>query len=180
MTESPPDYPWYAVGSFADLQQGDLFQACPILLPNVSAYQSLLSAPAYSAIPPSTFEVEIAIADVVVVSQSCDLIKQDCTQVLVCAHRAAEEFGRDKRIEIAKDRYVSLHMLEACEHGLNSFGQRVLDFRVVFGLPKDYLIALAASRSPRVRLLPPYREHMAQAFARYFMRVGLPRNLHSI
>ncbi len=26
----------------------------------------------------------------------------------------------------------------------------------------------------RLRLLPPYREHLAQGFARFFMRVGLP------
>ena len=26
----------------------------------------------------------------------------------------------------------------------------------------------------KVRILPPYREHLAQAFARFFMRVGLP------
>jgi hypothetical protein len=26
--------------------------------------------------------------------------------------------------------------------------------------------------------MPPYREHLAQAFARYFMRVGLPREAH--
>lgn len=28
-----------------------------------------------------------------------------------------------------------------------------------------------------LRLLPPYREHLSQAFARYFMRVGLPQDL---
>ena len=33
---------------------------------------------------------------------------------------------------------------------------------------------LAASQGPRLRLNPPYREHLAQAFARFFMRVGLP------
>jgi hypothetical protein len=27
---------------------------------------------------------------------------------------------------------------------------------------------------PHKRLLPPYREHLSQSFARYFMRVGLP------
>ena len=26
----------------------------------------------------------------------------------------------------------------------------------------------------RLRLLPPYREHLSQSFARFFMRVGLP------
>jgi len=29
----------------------------------------------------------------------------------------------------------------------------------------------------RLRLLPPYREHLAQAFARFFMRVGLPADI---
>jgi hypothetical protein len=28
----------------------------------------------------------------------------------------------------------------------------------------------------RMVLPPPYREHLAQAFARYFMRVGLPHD----
>jgi len=27
------------------------------------------------------------------------------------------------------------------------------------------------------RRLPPYREHLSQAFARYFMRVGLPQDI---
>ena len=29
----------------------------------------------------------------------------------------------------------------------------------------------------RKRLLPPYREHLSQSFARYFMRVGLPTDI---
>jgi hypothetical protein len=29
----------------------------------------------------------------------------------------------------------------------------------------------------RLRLCPPYREHLAQAFARFFMRVGLPSDI---
>ncbi len=33
---------------------------------------------------------------------------------------------------------------------------------------------LAARNEPRLRLLPPYREHLSQAFARFFMRVVLP------
>jgi hypothetical protein len=27
--------------------------------------------------------------------------------------------------------------------------------------------------------MPPYREHLSQAFARYFMRVGLPSDIPS-
>jgi hypothetical protein len=33
---------------------------------------------------------------------------------------------------------------------------------------------LKARAIPRPQLLPPYREHLSQAFARFFMRVGLP------
>jgi len=38
----------------------------------------------------------------------------------------------------------------------------------------DFLIDLIKKKDKRLRLLPPYREHLSQAFARFFMRVGLP------
>lgn len=50
----------------------------------------------------------------------------------------------------------------------------VVDFRNVYSLPSQFLKSLAAKRGKRLRLLPPYREHLSQAFARFFMRVGLP------
>jgi hypothetical protein len=50
---------------------------------------------------------------------------------------------------------------------------RVVDFRNVFSLPFDFLKSYCAE-GERLRLLPPYREHLSQAFARFFMRVGLP------
>jgi len=50
----------------------------------------------------------------------------------------------------------------------------VVDFRSVYGVSLAPLKELAKQQSPRLRLLPPYREHLAQGFARFFMRVGLP------
>lgn len=44
----------------------------------------------------------------------------------------------------------------------------------IFVLPKPVVEAVARSAGPRLRLRSPYREYIAQAFARYFMRVGLP------
>lgn len=35
-------------------------------------------------------------------------------------------------------------------------------------------------KKQRLRLLPPYREHLSQAFARYFMQVGLPVNVSKV
>jgi len=43
----------------------------------------------------------------------------------------------------------------------------------VFSLPVRFVRKKAAD-GRRLRLLPPYREHLSQAFARFFMRVGLP------
>jgi len=51
---------------------------------------------------------------------------------------------------------------------------QVVDFRNVYGVPLDFLVDLSRRREKRLRLLPPYREHLSQAFARFFMRVGLP------
>jgi hypothetical protein len=65
-------------------------------------------------------------------------------------------------------------MLAACELPGLERGVRVVDFRQLFSLPLAFVRKRAALAGPRLRLLPPYREHLAQAFARYFMRVGLP------
>lgn len=65
-------------------------------------------------------------------------------------------------------------MLNQCSvTGFVSNEVGIVSFRQVFSVPMDYLRAHAKKR-PRLRLLPPYREQLAQAFARYFMRVGLP------
>jgi hypothetical protein len=52
---------------------------------------------------------------------------------------------------------------------------RLVDFHEVFTAPRVFLESLLSQRGEnRCRLLPPYREHLSQAFARFFMRVGLP------
>ena len=55
---------------------------------------------------------------------------------------------------------------------------RVVDFHDIFTVPRTFLETLLGQRQvARLRLLPPYREHLSQAFARFFMRVGLPEPL---
>jgi len=51
---------------------------------------------------------------------------------------------------------------------------RVVDFRRLHSLPVSFVRRRAENAGARLRLLPPYREHLSQAFARFFMRVGLP------
>jgi len=54
---------------------------------------------------------------------------------------------------------------------------QVVDFRNVYGVQFSLLQNMAENIQDRIRLLPPYREHLSQAFARYFMRVGLPQDI---
>src|SRR5262249_1445507 len=52
----------------------------------------------------------------------------------------------------------------------------VVDFHRLFTLPKSFARRSAELAGPRLRLRSPSREHLAKAFARYFMRVGLPHD----
>ncbi len=68
-------------------------------------------------------------------------------------------------------------MIEKCELPNHEFERQIIDFRTIYTLPKDFVLAFSGKLGKRVRLLSPYKEHLSQAFARYFMRVGLPRPL---
>lgn len=70
-------------------------------------------------------------------------------------------------------------MLAACDIEGYEHSIRIVDFREVFSLPISLIRHIASQQVPRVRLMPPYREHLAQAFARFFMRIGLPVDIPS-
>ena len=56
-------------------------------------------------------------------------------------------------------------------------GLGVVDFHYVYTAPTSYVKQHAAQSGKRLRVCPPYKEHLAQAFARFFMRVGLPADI---
>ena len=78
--------------------------------------------------------------------------------------------------EDIRDGYVwNLAMLNAGESGPLKIDHRIVDFRDIYTIPITFLESLMKQRGgPRLSLNPPYREHLSQAFARFFMRVGLP------
>ena len=66
------DYPWYSIiKSSKDLQQGDLVYNCPIVVPPNNVKEI-------------NVEVEVALIDSIVLSQSCDLVNSKIDIVLVC------------------------------------------------------------------------------------------------
>ena len=170
-----PTYPWYTVVNDATLEQGDFFFSCPVVEPS-ARMESLTPG------SKSDTEVEIGEYDLLVLSQSCDLAFGKLETVLMCPHWPLDQYGKREQYfnskkgkeEIRRGNVPGLHMLQECE--LQNFAGplRVVNFRQVLGLPFDYVSDLAQTQTPRLRLLPPYREHLAQAFARFIMRVGLP------
>jgi hypothetical protein len=172
------EYPWYEiVRSDPSLMQGDLLPKCPIPLINESYYEAILGEHGDAAEPAALIN-----PDVIILSQACDLAQGKVNSVVVCPVMPLEQlqlkkpdFATTHRTEsLCQGREPALHLLNKFSADELSIGYIVVDFHHIFSLPKGYLSRVAASLSNRLRLLPPYREHLSQAFARYFMRVGLP------
>lgn len=164
-------YPWYSTAKKNDpIEQGDIIVDCQIIRPHVEAKQA-----------EQRLSADAKIYDVIVMSQSCDLQANKIDIVLVCPLYTLTELGdnfSDYKTPNMKERLrngwvVGHHLLNKCNiKEKEDF--LIVDFKNVFGVPLDFLKHLISSRGDRKRLLPPYREHLSQSFARFFMRVGLP------
>lgn len=76
-----------------------------------------------------------------------------------------------------KGRTEGLHLLASPENPENNREALVVDLRQIYTLPYEYLLKHATDLGSRWRLKSPYLEHFSQAFARLFMRVGLPSSI---
>lgn len=172
------DYPWYEVISNSnELQQGDFIKSCPII------------------VPPNSFnideelDIEIKLIDSVLLSQSCDLLNDKIEIVLVSPYLSLKYFldslpteqtntpkAKKKVIDNLRQGHLpGYHLLNKSDGIFEDY--QVVDFRNVYGIQINSLKTIALSLENRIRLLPPYREHLSQSFARYFMRVGLPQDI---
>lgn len=170
------EFSWFRVVQGFDLLQGDILEACPVFVPPDDL---VLDATA-----PVPFDWEAR--DVIVLTQSCDLApgREKISQVLLCPVWEASQFKPPHHLatargleEARRGNLPAFHLLAACAEPGFQREIRVVDFRHVHTLPLSYLHTQAEKLGDRLRLLPPYREHLSQAFARFFMRVGLPANI---
>lgn len=164
------EYPWYSAISGSDIEQGDLFELCPVFIPTDESFES------------GVIDLDWEQRDLVVMSQTCDLVKgrEKVTEVLLCAVWNRSELisghlSTPRGLEDARrGNLPGFHVLAPCTLERMEREVRVVDFRRVYSLPVQFLRKKAVDDGRRIRLLPPYREHLSQAFARFFMRVGLP------
>ena len=123
--------------------------------------------------------------DLIVVTQSCDLENRKARFVALCQifqldefEKLNPEFKRKGEWEkVRKGRREGLHLLASPTEPQNNRGALVVDFGLIISLPIDFLIEHAARSGDRWRLQSPFLEHFSQAFARFFMRVGLPSSI---
>lgn len=167
-------YPWYETVRGTAIEQGDILLGFEVLV--------AIGAPTGTQ---AEVTGELRKLDVVVMTQTCDIEHGKVSNLLLCpvwdlwqfidaAKKKGENWGRDQREALRRGNLPGYHLVnEASQDGL-TMGVRVVDFHEVYTAPAEQVRNFAAVVGGRLRLRPPYREHLAQAFARFFMRVGLP------
>lgn len=165
---------WYELVSGAELLQCDVLLNVPV---------PVIAASPEEAETEDALDSYIEDRDVLVLSQSCDLAEGKVDSVLVGGLQewmgipAVRGWGaKERRKQQAKvRRRETAHLALLVEHSSDPhLPWSVVDFRSLFTLPYTYLAERADAMGTRLRLVPPYREEIAQAFARYFMRVARP------
>jgi hypothetical protein len=174
----PEPFSWYCVVEGDQLQQGDLISGCKILVtPQDLAYAS----------EGTELSADTMTYDVVVLTQSCDLVLKKTEYVIVCPHwdlvqakKNSPDLAKPGIADSIRKRQIPRYSILAPESSLEpKLGYRLVDFGQVFSVPLGYIAALAGKSGRRLRLIPPYCEFVAQLFASYFMRVGLPNDIKS-
>jgi hypothetical protein len=172
---------WYEVVSSRALEQGDLLREVPV--PQVVGVQW----PMENGAPVG---VQVAYRDLVVLTQSCDLETDKVDEVLVAvvlsyqqlwdANGATNSFLKSSgwRKSLRQGEQPAYCLLQNLD-GTGADHYAIADFHHLYSLPKNYLEEAAEQQSGRLRLVAPYREHLAQSFGKYMMRVGLPITLHA-
>ncbi len=176
------EYPWYELMEDAsEITQGDIIKNCPV--PILKKFTGEEEG--------KIIDAEIEIIDGIIMTQACDIANGKVENIILCSIISKSEFERQqsdlgrtkkeigKNIEsIRKGHQNAYHIINRYKTEEFSQDYYIINFKDIFSIPVELAKTVAKSNRKRLRLCPPYREHLSQAFARYFMRVGLPINIH--
>ncbi|MEQ6389292.1 hypothetical protein RZN22_08170 [Bacillaceae bacterium S4-13-58] len=182
-------YPWYkVVGPEIIVSQGDIIPECP-----VTVLKETDEHPFYT--------VEGGYKPCVVMTQACDLEngKPKVAEITLCPIEPVinflqsevekkygnngqvpyEQIGKKKKAnvfdELRKGNYPKFYLLDKFRESGFEFGYHIVSLGKTFKVPVNSLNKIVQeSKKDRLRLLPPYREHLANAFAFNYYRIGLP------
>ena len=162
---------WWSSTDGPEIAQGDFLSEC--LVPILPDGFGPTSQPVHIVTRPGSL---------IVVTQSCDLANVKSGLVALCPITSIVEFEVENPTfakrgvweEVRKGRREGLYLLASPTNPTVSRETLVVNFRETYSLPLGYLQCHAISLGPRWRMQSPFLEHFSQAFARFFMRVGLP------
>ena len=197
------DYPWYEeVAADAALLQGDLIEGCPVIDFRETRFDDIDTTQFLDALARAAV---VETVRSIVMTQACDLQQGHVQNVILCPVYHLDDYRRDvwelfmqrhgqvvtekawrrHADELKQGKIWNLTMLDKRDRARDDdtlvMPHQVVDFHEVFNLPVSFLSSwLRASGARRLRLQPPYREHLSQSFARFFMRVGLPVDITDV
>lgn len=168
------DCEWYDITQGDSLEQGDL-------LPGVRAPRAIVDPSATGG-----YRIMLGTGDYVVLSQTCDLENEKVREVLLASVLTYQELAheiviarstdfRNAQIKGSEVSYFLLHRFD----GSPSIKWSVVNFHQLRLVDIEFCRDYARSLGPRLRLVSPYKENLAQSFGRYMMRVALPQTAHS-
>lgn len=176
--EKPPDgavvdCEWYDITQGDSLEQGDL-------LLGVRAPRAIADPSAVGG-----YRILVGTGDYVVLSQTCDLENEKVREVLLAnvltyqelAQEVTAARGTDFRNAQIKGSEVSYFLLHRFD-GPPSVEWSVINFHQLRLVDIGFCREHARNLGPRLRLVSPYKENLAQSFGRYMMRVALPQTAH--
>lgn len=171
---------WFEIVEGEELFQGDILFKCPIVKVDYPDEQLSLNRPELNA--------SIEYYDAVVLSQSCDLVNDKIENMLLTEVVSWEEILKNEieqgnnfiksekfRKNLVNGHVPNLSLLHRFD-GSPRLSWSVVNFHNLFVVPKSVMKLMAKKAGKRLRLKSPYREHLSQASARFFMRVGLPHD----
>jgi len=170
------DYKWYDdIPANSSIEQGDILEKCNVIIPNEKHYRALQESKEHKV------PLDVIAINAIVLSQSCDIQNEKIDSIIICPIWSLRYFidqggyfeSASAREDLRQGKFPEYHLLQKFETDELPKDFYFVDFKHIYSVPKRFLEVLASSK-PHKRLLPPYREHLSQSFARYFMRVGLP------
>lgn len=159
------DFPWYEVISNSiQLEQGDILENWVVNVPK-----------------PGNGEVVEEYYTLILMTQTCD-IEDNIPHLIFCPVWTQKQladveptFNKPATIgNLRKGYMVGFYPINKCEVAPLIRSWRIVQFQRIIEIETDSVIKNHSILNARLRLLPPYRESLSQAFARFFMRIGLP------
>jgi hypothetical protein len=173
------DNSWFTeVGGEVEIEQGDIVVSCNVILPSDEHYMNVVNN-VENDLPLDVIEINC-----IILSQSCDIANDKIDSVIICPIISLRNLinkipyfsGKEARESLRQGREPAYHLLNKVSLADGDSDFYVVVFRHIYSIPKSFIKAIVRGKQ-RKRLLPPYREHLSQSFARYFMRVGLPADI---